>query len=44
MSLVTVCGESFATLLLAVIVRGYKLSNPWESSGEIGDLIAQIDQ
>ena len=44
MSLVTVSGEPFAAQLLAVIVGGYKLCDPWESLGAGGDLIAKIDQ
>jgi len=44
MSLVTVSGESFAAQLLAVIVGGYKLCDPWESLRTTGDLIAKIDQ
>ncbi len=44
MSLVTVCGKSFAAQLLAVIVRGYKLRDPRKSVGTAGDLITKVDQ
>jgi hypothetical protein len=44
MSLVTVCGESFAAQLLAVIIGGYKLCDPRESLGARRNVVAQIDQ
>lgn len=44
MSLVPVLSVSFAALLLAVFIGGYKLCNSRESLGECRNLVAQVDQ
>ena len=44
MPLVAIGGESFAALLFAGFVGAYKFGDPWESTSECRDLIAEIDQ